>query len=61
MEYLIDSADISAIERIINYYPIAGVTTNPSLVAASGIDLKAIIKNIRGVIGDKNAPCSDAL
>ncbi|HOQ13885.1 MAG TPA: transaldolase family protein [Bacillota bacterium] len=53
MEYLIDSADISAIERIFNYYPIAGVTTNPSIVAASGNDLKTVIKKIRGVIGDK--------
>lgn len=52
MKYLIDSADIKAIEHIAEFYPIAGVTTNPSLVAKEKTEFIPLIKKIRSIIGD---------
>ena len=51
MKYLIDSADIKAIEHISEFYPIAGVTTNPSLVAKEKTEFLPLIKKIRAIIG----------
>ena len=53
MKYLIDSADIKAIEHISEFYPIAGVTTNPSLVAKEKTEFLPLIKKIRAIIGDE--------
>ena len=36
MILLIDDADIDRIRAIYNYYPIDGVTTNPSILAKCG-------------------------
>ena len=36
MKYLIDSGDTEQIARICDYYPIDGITTNPSIVAKAG-------------------------
>ena len=33
MLYIIDTADVEAIRRINEFYPIAGVTTNPSIIS----------------------------
>lgn len=54
MEYLIDTGDIKEIARIYEYYPISGVTTNPSIVAKAKMPLKSLIKEIRDIIGDKD-------
>lgn len=51
MKYMIDGADISAIKKIIKTFPIVGVTTNPTIVSKTGLDLKTIVTNIRKVIG----------
>lgn len=37
MKLLIDDADIQAIRRVYEYYPIDGVTTNPSILARVGL------------------------
>lgn len=52
MKYLIDSGDIKAIEHISEYYPIEGVTTNPSLVAKEKTEFLPLIKKIRSIIGE---------
>ncbi len=52
MNYMIDSGDIDAIKSICEYYPISGVTTNPSIIAKAGIDLKTLITKIREIIGN---------
>lgn len=51
MKYLIDSGDTEQIARICDYYPIDGITTNPSIVAKAGKDLKTLITEIRAIIG----------
>lgn len=52
MLYLLDTADVKQIERIIKYYPIAGVTTNPTIISKSGKNVIEIIKEIRSCIGE---------
>lgn len=52
MEYFIDSANIGAIETICRYFPISGVTTNPSIVSRERGDLKEILCAIRRTIGE---------
>ncbi len=52
MIYIIDTANLEAIERINKYYPIAGVTTNPSIIAKEKTDFLPLIKGIRKIIGD---------
>ena len=33
MEFIIDSADTAAIRRCIEFFPVAGVTTNPTIIS----------------------------
>ncbi|MGX7075635.1 fructose-6-phosphate aldolase [Globicatella sanguinis] len=52
MKLLIDSANISKIEEYLEYLPIEGVTTNPSILKKEGnIDFFDYMKNIRKLIG----------
>ncbi len=51
MEYLLDTADVAAIRRGCEYYPLAGVTTNPSILAKEGRDVWEVLEEIRGIIG----------
>jgi fructose-6-phosphate aldolase 2 len=53
MIYLADTANCEEIKDLINYYPIAGVTTNPTLLAHEGKPLSKIIPEIPGCIGDR--------
>lgn len=46
MKIFIDSADISAIEKYTALGVVDGVTTNPSIIAKSGLDFLATIKEI---------------
>ena len=53
MRYLIDTADIPKIRRYTEYLPIAGVTSNPTIVKKEGrIDFFSHMKEIRTIIGD---------
>lgn len=52
MIYMLDTANINDITRCIDLYPIAGVTTNPSIVAKENKPLAEILKGIKNVIGD---------
>ncbi|PKR89445.1 transaldolase [Pleomorphomonas diazotrophica] len=52
MIYFLDTADTAAIARLADLYPIAGVTTNPTLIAREKRPFADIIKDIRAVIGD---------
>lgn len=51
MELYLDTADLQAIQRVSQYLPIQGVTTNPSILARQGIQLKQIVPAIRDFIG----------
>ena len=51
MLYLIDSANLEAIRTCCEYYPVAGVTTNPTIISKEQGDFKTIIRSIRDIIG----------
>lgn len=51
MRILIDDANIDKIKALYDYYPIDGVTTNPSILAKSGRNPYEGLKEIREFIG----------
>lgn len=53
MLYLLDTADVAAIEKTIEFYPISGVTTNPTIIARRGNKVIDTIKEIRSCIGEE--------
>lgn len=53
MIYLADTANCEEIKDLIKYYPIVGVTTNPSLLAHEGKPLSKIIPEILDCLGDR--------
>ncbi len=53
MKLLIDDANIEKIKKIYSYYPIDGVTTNPSILAKSGRNPYEVLKEIRSFIGNE--------
>ena len=52
MRFLLDTADLSAIRRLIEFYPIEGITTNPTILAREGGNLRRLLLEIRETIGD---------
>ena len=52
MLYLIDTAKLEDIRRVCEYYPVAGVTTNPTIISREKGDFKKIICDIREIIGE---------
>lgn len=55
MNYLIDTANLEDIRHCNEFYPISGVTTNPTLIAKEKTDFIALIKEIRNIIGPEKA------
>lgn len=53
MKLLIDDADIDRIKMLYNYYPIDGVTTNPSILAKCGRPPYEALRQIREFIGNR--------
>jgi len=51
MEYILDTADVESIRHCNDYYPIAGVTTNPSIIAKENRPFWDIVNEIRSIIG----------
>lgn len=51
MKFIIDDANVCKIKEIYNYYPVDGVTTNPSILAKSGRPPYEVLKEIRSFIG----------
>lgn len=51
MKLFIDHADIQKIRQLYEYYPLDGVTTNPSILAAAGEEPYALLCRIRELIG----------
>lgn len=52
MIYILDTADLAAIKHCNEFYPLSGVTTNPSIIAKEKGDFWQILKEIRGAIGN---------
>lgn len=53
MIYMLDTSDTKEIERLIDLYPIEGVTTNPTIVSRGQLKLKDLIIETRKIIGNK--------
>ena len=53
MEFLLDTANIAAIEKYNDIYGIAGVTTNPVILAREGGEFFPTLYKIREIIKDK--------
>lgn len=51
MKFFIDTANVEEIREINTWGILAGVTTNPSLVASSGRDFKEVIQEIAELVG----------
>jgi transaldolase len=50
MEFFLDTANVSQIKEINSWGILAGVTTNPSLVASEGRDFKETVLEICGIV-----------
>ena len=53
MKLIIDDAHFDLIKKIYEYYPVDGVTTNPSILAKSGRQPFEVLKEIRSFIGEE--------
>ncbi len=51
MKILVDHADIDAIKKMYEIYPVDGVTTNPSILKKTGRNPYEVLKEIRAFIG----------
>lgn len=57
MIYILDTADLTAIRHANEFYPIEGVTTNPSIIAKEKCDFKQRLLDIRAIIGKEKMLC----
>ncbi|CAH0532760.1 Fructose-6-phosphate aldolase 1 [Vibrio stylophorae] len=51
MIYMLDTANLDAIQKAVDLYPIEGVTTNPTIIARENRPFKEVITSIRAIIG----------
>lgn len=51
MLYILDTANLEAIRKAVDLYPLSGVTTNPTIISKENRDFLEILKDIRNVIG----------
>ena len=51
MTYILDTADLAAIKHCNEFYPLAGVTTNPTIISKQKTDFWPLVKGIREIIG----------
>lgn len=51
MLYIIDTAHIEEIKKCVEIYPVAGVTTNPTIISKEHTEFGPLIKTIRDIIG----------
>ncbi len=61
MLYILDTADLAAIKHANEFYPLHGVTTNPSIIAKEKTDFLPHIKAIRDIIGPDKMLCVQTL
>lgn len=50
---MLDTADINAIKRAAELYPLSGVTTNPTIIAKEKKEYGSLLADIRNSIGEK--------
>lgn len=54
MDYLVDTANIEKLKEVYNYFPISGITTNPTIIKNSGMKLSGAISAIQKIVGDSS-------
>ena len=54
MLYLLDTADLSAIKKAYDLYPMDGVTTNPTIISKEKTNFIKHLKAIRSIIGEES-------
>ena len=52
MKLCIDDADVKKIRHIYEFYPVDGVSTNPSILAKAGRPPYEVLREIRAIVGD---------
>lgn len=52
MLFMVDSADLNGIRKCAEFFPIAGVTTNPTIISSAKTDFKKLLLDIREIIGE---------
>ncbi|MBW7983946.1 fructose-6-phosphate aldolase [Enterobacillus tribolii] len=53
MELYLDTADVAAVKRLARIFPLAGVTTNPSIVASGKKPVDILLPELREALGSK--------
>lgn len=53
MIYLADTANIKELKELFYYFPIAGVTTNPTIIGMENKPMSVILPQIIDIVGDK--------
>ena len=61
MLYLLDTANVKEIEKAAEVFPLAGVTTNPSIIAQEKRSFFTILKEIRAIIDEAYEKCREIL
>lgn len=51
MELYLDTANVAEVERLARIYPLAGVTTNPSIIAAGKTPIWDVLPRLQKAIG----------
>ena len=51
MKLIVDHADLEQIKEMFEYFPVSGVTTNPTIITRTGKDPYEVLKSIREFIG----------
>lgn len=52
MLYLLDTANLEQIKKAFDFYPMSGVTTNPTIISKENRSFLEILKDIRKIIGN---------
>ncbi len=53
MELYLDTSDVAAVKKLARIFPLAGVTTNPSIVAAGKTPLDVLLPALHDALGGK--------
>lgn len=51
MELYLDTSDVAAVKKLARIFPLAGVTTNPSIVAAGKTPLESLLPALQDALG----------
>ncbi|WP_299582745.1 transaldolase family protein [uncultured Sunxiuqinia sp.] len=52
MIYMADTADLSALKELYDFFPLEGVTTNPTILKQSGMKLSQVVDEVAKIVGN---------